>query len=119
MLRHALRQQRAWKVSPTWRAWQLRGYAAGTEKGSAIADAGAASTVLSRAEEKGTADRIRGLPTREEQIEKLKAGEMFDVLVVGGGATGSGTALDAQLRGLLHGAFHRVADALRTDEVEA
>ena len=40
------------------------------------------------------------LPTRAEQIAKLKSGQTFDVLVVGGGATGSGAALDAQTRGL-------------------
>ena len=79
-----------------------RSFAAEVAEGrkSTNAGAGGADVVLSRAEEKGTADRIRGLPTREEQVERLKAGEMFDVLVVGGGATGSGTALDAQLRGL-------------------
>ena len=36
---------------------------------------------------------------REEHLEKLK-NESFDVLVIGGGATGSGTALDAATRGL-------------------
>ena len=56
------------------------------------------------------------LPSRQQQIERLVAAgkrgqrhqhqqqqqqhEPFDVLVVGGGATGSGIALDAQLRGL-------------------
>ena len=41
------------------------------------------------------------IPTREEQMARLSAGdEEFDVLVVGGGATGSGVALDAQMRGL-------------------
>jgi len=39
------------------------------------------------------------LPSRAEQIERLKTKE-FDVLVIGGGATGSGCALDAQSRGL-------------------
>lgn len=38
--------------------------------------------------------------TRKEQVERLKSGVTFDVLVVGGGATGSGTALDAATRGL-------------------
>ena len=41
------------------------------------------------------------IPSREEQLARLSAGdEEFDVLVVGGGATGSGVALDAQMRGL-------------------
>ena len=31
---------------------------------------------------------------------QLKSGEEFDVLVIGGGATGAGAALDAQTRGL-------------------
>ncbi|XP_037074718.1 LOW QUALITY PROTEIN: glycerol-3-phosphate dehydrogenase, mitochondrial-like, partial [Pollicipes pollicipes] len=38
-------------------------------------------------------------PTRREQLERLR-GEQFDVLVVGGGATGAGCALDAASRGL-------------------
>ena len=44
--------------------------------------------------------RPRGpLPSRAEQLEKLKT-EQLDVLVIGGGATGSGCALDAASRGL-------------------
>ena len=42
---------------------------------------------------------VRGIPTREEQIVRLRE-EHFDVLVVGGGATGAGTALDAATRGM-------------------
>ena len=38
-------------------------------------------------------------PTRVEQLERLR-GQQFDVLVVGGGATGAGCALDAASRGL-------------------
>ena len=38
-------------------------------------------------------------PTRQEQLSRLKT-EEFDVLVIGGGATGSGIALDAARRGL-------------------
>lgn len=37
---------------------------------------------------------------RKQALESFKAGEFFDVLVVGGGATGSGVALDAASRGL-------------------
>ena len=38
-------------------------------------------------------------PTREQQIESL-AKDSFDVLVIGGGATGVGCALDSVSRGL-------------------
>lgn len=41
------------------------------------------------------------IPTRDEQLARLSSGQQeFDVLVIGGGATGSGVALDAQMRGL-------------------
>jgi len=40
------------------------------------------------------------LPSRSEQLTRLKSGETFDVLVIGGGATGAGAALDAASRGL-------------------
>ncbi|KAM3720800.1 putative glycerol-3-phosphate dehydrogenase [Dirofilaria immitis] len=44
--------------------------------------------------------RLSGqLPTRTDLIHSLKNDE-FDVLVIGGGATGAGVALDAQTRGL-------------------
>ncbi|NXJ07049.1 GPDM protein, partial [Odontophorus gujanensis] len=39
-------------------------------------------------------------PTREEQILTLKNTSEFDVLIIGGGATGCGCALDAVTRGL-------------------
>uniref|UniRef100_A0A8C2UE68 Glycerol-3-phosphate dehydrogenase n=1 Tax=Coturnix japonica TaxID=93934 RepID=A0A8C2UE68_COTJA len=39
-------------------------------------------------------------PTREEQILTLKNTPEFDVLIIGGGATGCGCALDAVTRGL-------------------
>lgn len=42
----------------------------------------------------------KGLPSRAEHIRKLQAGEEFDVLIIGGGATGAGVALDAVTRGL-------------------
>ncbi|CAB9506703.1 3-phosphate dehydrogenase, mitochondrial [Seminavis robusta] len=42
----------------------------------------------------------RRLPTRQEQLQRLSSGKQFDVLVVGGGATGCGVALDAQMRSL-------------------
>ncbi len=41
------------------------------------------------------------IPTRNEQLTRLReAGKEWDVLVIGGGATGSGVALDAASRGL-------------------
>ena len=38
------------------------------------------------------------LPTRDDQLRSLKD-EEFDILVVGGGATGCGVALDSVSRG--------------------
>ncbi|HEY5674035.1 MAG TPA: FAD-dependent oxidoreductase [Malonomonas sp.] len=38
--------------------------------------------------------------TREENLQRLKSGEIFDLLIIGGGATGCGIALDAATRGL-------------------
>ncbi|KAK6051710.1 FAD dependent oxidoreductase, partial [Cooperia oncophora] len=40
------------------------------------------------------------LPSRKEIVDSLKSGEEYDVLVIGGGATGAGVALDSQTRGL-------------------
>ncbi|XP_001599125.1 glycerol-3-phosphate dehydrogenase, mitochondrial isoform X1 [Nasonia vitripennis] len=42
----------------------------------------------------------RQLPTREDQVKALKSGDTYDVLIIGGGATGAGCALDACTRGL-------------------
>lgn len=39
------------------------------------------------------------MPSREDLLKSLKT-ESFDVLVIGGGATGVGCALDASTRGL-------------------
>lgn len=44
--------------------------------------------------------RKRTLPPRSEQIKSLQSGEEYDVLIIGGGATGSGCALDSVTRGL-------------------
>lgn len=33
-------------------------------------------------------------------LQELMDGEEYDVLIIGGGATGAGVALDAQMRGL-------------------
>jgi hypothetical protein len=39
-------------------------------------------------------------PSRQQMLERLQSGEEFDLLVIGGGATGTGVALDAASRGL-------------------
>jgi len=44
-------------------------------------------------------NRINKFPSRQAQIDRLKK-EGFDILVIGGGATGAGVALDSQTRGL-------------------
>ena len=38
--------------------------------------------------------------TRQHHLQQLKAGHLFDLLIIGGGATGCGVALDAATRGL-------------------
>jgi len=38
--------------------------------------------------------------SREEHLKRLKDGRIFDLLIIGGGATGCGVALDAASRGL-------------------
>ncbi|GAA54117.1 glycerol-3-phosphate dehydrogenase [Clonorchis sinensis] len=40
------------------------------------------------------------LPSRMEHLSRMSSGEIFDVLVIGGGATGTGVAVDAASRGL-------------------
>ena len=40
------------------------------------------------------------IDSREQQIKALQQGEEYDVLVIGGGATGTGVALDAATRKL-------------------
>ncbi|KAJ8726594.1 hypothetical protein PYW07_001292 [Mythimna separata] len=47
-----------------------------------------------------TARKKRPLPTRDHQVASLQAGHTFDILIIGGGATGVGCALDACTRGL-------------------
>lgn len=39
-------------------------------------------------------------PTRDELLKKLETTPSFDVLIIGGGATGTGSAVDAATRGL-------------------
>ena len=45
-------------------------------------------------------DDPNSMRTRAEQVQALKSGEQFDVIIVGGGCTGAGAALDATTRGL-------------------
>ncbi|XP_052747288.1 glycerol-3-phosphate dehydrogenase, mitochondrial isoform X1 [Bicyclus anynana] len=47
-----------------------------------------------------TERKKRPLPSRTEQVNMLQAGHTYDVLIIGGGATGAGCALDATTRGL-------------------
>lgn len=42
----------------------------------------------------------KGLPLRSEQLKTLQETPQFDILVIGGGATGTGVALDSVTRGL-------------------
>ncbi|XP_070570624.1 glycerol-3-phosphate dehydrogenase, mitochondrial-like isoform X2 [Ptychodera flava] len=52
------------------------------------------------AAEKRAIPQYPPLPTREEQLKALRETPEFDILVIGGGATGCGVALDAVSRGL-------------------
>ncbi|XP_045511018.1 glycerol-3-phosphate dehydrogenase, mitochondrial isoform X1 [Colias croceus] len=47
-----------------------------------------------------TERKKRPLPSRTDQIKNLQAGHTYDILIIGGGATGAGCALDATTRGL-------------------
>ena len=38
--------------------------------------------------------------SRSDQLVRLRSGKVYDVLVIGGGATGCGIALDSILRGI-------------------
>jgi glycerol-3-phosphate dehydrogenase len=50
---------------------------------------------------KNSFDRLRGATTNVDELKAdQQAGEPYDLLVIGGGATGSGIALDAATRGL-------------------
>lgn len=42
----------------------------------------------------------KALPSRADHLKNLQEGKEFDVLVIGGGATGCGVAVDAVTRGL-------------------
>ena len=55
---------------------------------------------LSTLNEEGQRKISSIIPTRSEQVARLSSEKEFDVLIVGGGATGSGAAVDAASRGL-------------------
>ncbi|NXG75282.1 GPDM protein, partial [Baryphthengus martii] len=86
-------------------------------KGTALIGGGAIATVFGLSQfsqyrnKHGTLTRVQAaeavtvpltdhFPTREQQILALQTTDEFDVLVIGGGATGCGCALDAVTRGL-------------------
>ncbi|GJQ12781.1 hypothetical protein GpartN1_g4572.t1 [Galdieria partita] len=54
---------------------------------------------------------LESVPSRQKQLESLRSSSQeqnsLDILVIGGGATGSGVALDAALRGLSVGLVER------------
>lgn len=58
------------------------------------------ATTVEAAETKPKPKAKRPLPPRDEQIKSLQT-ESFDVLIIGGGATGAGCALDSVTRGKL------------------
>lgn len=64
--------------------------------------AAGAVTAFSFADARHPPREIKGhVPTREKQWEALKRGtqdDPYDVLIIGGGATGTGCALDAATR---------------------
>ena len=89
----------------------------GTARASALAATGAIGTIcfiqlnnhedIAKAETKDTTTplniptRKTVIPSRDVQIANLsQSDKVFDVLIVGGGATGAGAALDATTRGL-------------------
>lgn len=44
--------------------------------------------------------RLRCLLSREDTMKRLRGGDEYDILVIGGGCAGAGAALDAATRGL-------------------
>lgn len=90
----------------------------GTSRASALAATGAIGTIcfiqLNNHEDTAKAEKTKDtttpltiptrktvIPSRDVQIANLsQSDKVFDVLIVGGGATGAGAALDATTRGL-------------------
>ena len=57
------------------------------------------SKFISDCEQKAVEAKHQHVPTRAAHMQSLKT-ETFDILIIGGGATGTGAALDAATRGL-------------------
>ncbi|KAK0082946.1 hypothetical protein PV325_009598 [Microctonus aethiopoides] len=73
--------------------------------GASAVGAGALSSYYLTSDNTVLADKAlkikrRQLPSREDQVKVLKTSDEYDVLIIGGGATGAGCALDACTRGL-------------------
>lgn len=73
------------------------------------------SSVTDDVKWRGIAWSPRGVPEREHQIEALKSGKPFDVLVIGAGATGCGVTLDAATRGLKTACVDKGREIFATD----
>jgi len=96
-------------MSSKWRKVLKLGAAAGVAGGAGVAVLYMSSVVTNERKKEQTLKNLAAsglnkrpsqpLPTRAEQLSSL-ASEQFDVLIIGGGATGSGCALDAASRGL-------------------
>jgi len=96
-------------MSSKWRKVLKLGVAAGVAGGAGVTVLYMSSLVTAERKKEQTLKNLvasglnkrpsQPLPTRAEQLSSL-ASEHFDVLVIGGGATGSGCALDAASRGL-------------------
>lgn len=57
-------------------------------------------TIQNDTGEAPTPESGKRLLAREQHLQQLKSGQLFDLLIIGGGATGCGVALDAVTRGL-------------------
>eukprot|EP00316_Scyphosphaera_apsteinii_P011598 CAMPEP_0119316294 /NCGR_PEP_ID=MMETSP1333-20130426/39315_1 /TAXON_ID=418940 /ORGANISM="Scyphosphaera apsteinii, Strain RCC1455" /LENGTH=743 /DNA_ID=CAMNT_0007321899 /DNA_START=37 /DNA_END=2268 /DNA_ORIENTATION=+ len=92
------------------RKWLLRGAAAGGVGGLAYQFMPVSSKDFGGIEKKKGITRynslldrgqdVKSMPSRDDQVKALKSGEPFDMVIVGGGCTGAGAALDAVTRGL-------------------
>ena len=58
------------------------------------------------------------MKTRAEALHNI-SGQLFDLCVIGGGATGSACALDAQLRGIRTVLLARISHAGERERVTA
>ncbi|SPQ95768.1 Glycerol-3-phosphate dehydrogenase [Plasmodiophora brassicae] len=76
--------------------WRARRALAGAAVGAAVVVVGSPSAMVSS---EAAPDHRRRSPSRGEMVQRTRA-KQYDVLVIGGGATGAGIALDAVTRGL-------------------